>query len=99
MYKIFPKLSHAITYARSISDEDNDEGIRYLTNHQGEHYDSKEKRYFYGRIAVDSVSTYFEKPDHNVNNIRPGTIMYLLYDYHDYKDDGSVAVHIAFDVK
>src|SRR6266498_4497150 len=74
MYKIFPKLSYAITYARSISDEDNDKGVRYLTyTHQGEHYDSMEKDSSYGRIAVDSVSAYFDKPDHDVNNVRSGT--------------------------
>ena len=94
VHKIFPKLSDALAYAQSLADED-DVHDRYL-QHKGQHYDAKKRASNYDRIAVDSISTHLDKPG---NDVKPGTTMYVVYHYHDYRKDNYVKFRAAFNIE
>ncbi|RHZ52709.1 hypothetical protein Glove_458g6 [Diversispora epigaea] len=92
MKMIFPKLSGALTYAKSLTDEGEDCGVQYV-DHEGQHYDSHAKENAYGRVAVDDVKAYLENP------IESRKEMYIVYFYYDYHKENYVKVHGAFDNK
>ncbi|RHZ54760.1 hypothetical protein Glove_423g73 [Diversispora epigaea] len=92
MKKIFPKLSDAITYAKSLTDKGEDRGVQFIC-HEGKHYDSHAKNSVYGRVAVDHVETYLKKP------IESRKKMYIVYHYHNYRSESCAELHCAFDKK
>src|SRR5438067_1856555 len=69
-------------------------------NHEGELYDATATNKGHSRIAVGSIDTYLTKND--IKKVQPGTAMYVVYGYLDYRKsfyDTSIEAYAAFDDK
>jgi hypothetical protein len=93
--QVFAELEKAISYAHNLSDNEENVKAQYV-NQRGKHYDAIESDSIHGRIAVDSVDTHFIY-NYNIEKVKPGTPIYVIYRYKDSIKENTVLFHSAFD--